>query len=128
MPSDLATVLVVEDEALIALDLQVLLEDAGYRVLGPANSSAMAFSLLETNQPDVALLDINLGRTNAFDIADRLATQNTKLIFLTGYTAQTLPPAHRNRPLVSKPYLPDMVLQAVGDALAIETSAEETAV
>ena len=97
MPSDLATVLVVEDEALIALDLQ-------------------------------ALLDINLGRANAFDIADRLATQNTKLIFLTGYTVQMLPPAHRHRPLVAKPYLPNMVLQAVGDALASETSAGETAV
>ena len=124
MPSDLATVLVVEDEALIALDLQALLEDAGYRVLGPANSPAVAFSLLEANQPDVALLDINLGRANAFDIADRLATQNTKLIFLTGYTVQALPPAHRHRPLVSKPYLPNMVLQAVGDALASEPAGE----
>ena len=128
MPSDLATVLVVEDEALIALDLQALLEHAGYRVLGPANSPAVAFNLLEANQPDVALLDINLGRTDAFAIADRLAKQNTKLIFLTGYTVQTLPPAHRHRPLVSKPYLPNMVLQAVGDALASETSAGETAV
>ena len=124
MPSDLATVLVVEDEALIALDLQALLEDAGYRVLGPANSSAVAFSLLEANQPDVALLDVNLGRADAFDIADRLATQNTKLIFLTGYTVQMLPPAHRHRPLVSKPYLPNMVLQAVGDALASEPAGE----
>ena len=68
MPSDLATVLVVEDEALIALDLQALLEHAGYRVLGPANSPAVAFNLLEANQPDVALLDINLGRTDAFAI------------------------------------------------------------
>ena len=37
-------ILVVEDEALIAMDLQALLEEAGYRVLGPANSSAAALA------------------------------------------------------------------------------------
>ena len=58
-----ARVLVVEDEALIAMDLQALLEEAGYQVLGPANSSAAALALIDNEEPDVALLDVNLGRS-----------------------------------------------------------------
>ena len=112
------SVLVVEDEALIAMDLQALLEDAGYHVLGPANSTAAAMALLDGNEPDVALLDVNLGRSDVFGVANALADRKTKLIFLTGHTAQKLPQAHRHRPLVAKPYLPHVLLQAVQSALA----------
>ncbi len=111
------SVLVVEDEALIAMDLQALLEEAGYRVLGPANSTAAAMALLDGNEPDVALLDVNLGRSDVFGVANELANRKTKLIFLTGHTAQKLPQAHRHRPLVAKPYLPHVLLQAVQQAL-----------
>ena len=117
MTSMNASVLVVEDEALIAMDLQALLEDAGYRVLGPANSTAAAMALLAGNEPDVALLDVNLGRSDVFGVANALAERKTKLIFLTGHTAQKLPQAHRHRPLVAKPYLPHVLLQAVQQAL-----------
>ena len=85
------SVLVVEDEALIAMDLQALLEEAGYRVLGPANSTAAAMALLDGTDPDVALLDVNLGRSDVFGVANELATRKTKVIFLTGHTVQKLP-------------------------------------
>jgi CheY-like chemotaxis protein len=124
MPSESATVLIVEDEALIAMDLQWLLEDAGYRVLGPANSTAAAMALLNGDEPDVALLDVNLGRSDVFGVANALATRKTRLIFLTGHTAQKLPPAHRHRPLVAKPYLPHVLLQAVALAVS-QTGAME---
>jgi CheY-like chemotaxis protein len=123
MVSDSASVLVVEDEALIAMDLQSLLEEAGYRVLGPANSTAAAMALLAGHDPDVAILDVNLGRSDVFGVANELATRKTKLIFLTGHTAQKLPPAHRHRPLVAKPYLPDVLLQAVQFALSQQDTA-----
>ena len=113
-----ASVLVVEDEALIAMDLQALLEDAGYRVVGPANTTAAALALLSGGDPDVALLDVNLGRSDVFGVANELANRKTKLIFLTGHTAQKLPPAHRHHPLVAKPYLPHVLLQAVRQALS----------
>jgi CheY-like chemotaxis protein len=115
---DSPSVLVVEDEALIAMDLQALLEEAGYRVLGPANSTTSALALLDRDDPDVALLDVNLGRSDVFGVANVLAERKTQVIFLTGHSAQKLPPAHRHRPLVSKPYLPHIVLQAVAKALA----------
>jgi CheY-like chemotaxis protein len=128
MNTGTATVLVVEDEALIALDLQALLEDAGYRVMGPASSPAAALMLLDHSDPDVALLDVNLGRSDVFDVANELATRKSRVIFLTGDTMQRLPQAHRHRPLVSKPFLPHVVLQAVQDALADRSSAGENEV
>jgi CheY-like chemotaxis protein len=112
-----ARILVVEDEALIAMDLQALLEDAGYDVLGPANTSEAALALIDGNEPDVALLDVNLGRSDAFGVATALADKKTEVIFLTGHTAHKLPQAHRHLPLVSKPYLPHVLLQAVARAL-----------
>jgi CheY-like chemotaxis protein len=112
------SVLVVEDEALIAMDLQSLLEEAGYRVLGPANSTTSALALLDNDEPDVALLDVNLGRSDVFGVANVLAERRTQVIFLTGHSAQKLPPDHRHRPLLAKPYLPHVVLQAVAHALA----------
>ncbi len=124
MPPERATVLVVEDEALIAMDLQWLLEEAGYRVLGPANSTAAAMALLDGIEPDVALLDVNLGRSDVFGVANELATRKTRVIFLTGHTAQKLPIAHRHRPLVAKPYLPHILLQAVALAVS-QTEATE---
>ena len=108
-----ACVLVVEDEALIAMDLQAVLEEAGYRVLGPANSTAAAMALLAGHDPDVALLDVNLGRSDVFGVANELATRKTKLIFLT----------HRHRPLVAKPYLPHVLLAAVQLALSQQDNA-----
>ena len=112
-----ARILVVEDEALIAMDLQALLEEAGYRVLGPANSCEAALAIIDKDEPDVALLDVNLGRTDAFGVAAVLAERKTQVIFLTGHTAHKLPQAHRHLPLVSKPYLPQVLLQAVQRAL-----------
>src|SRR5258706_16357534 len=98
-----AMVLVVEDEALIAMDLQALLEEAGYRVLGPANSSGAALALLDSDEPDVALLDVNLGRSDVFGVAKVLSQRKTQIIFLTRPPAQKLPPPHPHLPLVAKP-------------------------
>src|SRR5215471_7135364 len=123
---DSPSVSVVEDEALIAMDLQSLLEEAGYRVLGPANSTTSALALLDRDDPDVALLDVNLGRSDVFGVANVLAERKTQVIFLTGHSAQKLPPDHRHRPLLSKPYLPHVVLQAVANALAQPSTKPES--
>lgn len=125
-----ARILVVEDEALIAMDLQALLEDAGYEVLGPANSSAAALALIASEEPDVALLDVNLGRSDAFGafgVATALTERKTQVIFLTGHTAHKLPQQHRHLPLVSKPYLPHVLLQAVERAVEQRQAAQSQA-
>lgn len=68
------SVLVVEDDMLIALDLQMMLEDAGHVVLGPVGRVDKALSLLDRVQPDVAVLDLNLHGSLATPVAMRLRT------------------------------------------------------
>jgi CheY-like chemotaxis protein len=60
-PSRGPLVLVVEDEFLIAMDLERTLERHGYRVLGPAATVDAALRLLDGEAPDVALLDVMIG-------------------------------------------------------------------
>lgn len=55
-----ASVLVVEDEFLIAMNLQAILEESGYRVVGPAASVEQALQLLTLDLPDAAVLDVSL--------------------------------------------------------------------
>jgi DNA-binding response OmpR family regulator len=121
-----ASILVVEDEALIAMDLQSILEDAGFNVLGPIGTIVNAFAFLERSTPDLALLDVNLGGVDVFALADALALRNIKIIFLTGHSARRLPDGHRHRTLVSKPFLPGTVLEAI--RLELSESGEGAAV
>jgi len=100
----MSRVLVVEDDVLIAMDLEVLLESVGCTVLGPVSSESAALELIEKARPDLALLDVNLNGGNAFGIADKLADKKIPFAFLTGHSAKFLPTAHSARPVFSKPY------------------------
>ncbi len=104
------TVLVVEDEALIACDLQQILETNGYRVMGPAPSLSRALDLIREETPDLALLDVNLGETTSFALADALAARDCRIIFITGHSRSWVSERHRPRRLVEKPFLPDDLL------------------
>jgi CheY-like chemotaxis protein len=66
------TVLIVEDEFLIAMDLKLLLEHHGWRVMGPVATVRDALRLLEDELPSVALLDVNLGNELVTPVADSL--------------------------------------------------------
>ena len=112
-----ASVLVVEDEALIACDLQEILEKHGYRVIGPASSLARALDLIEHETPDLALLDVNLGETNSFALADVLTERNCNIIFVTGHSRSWISAAHRHLTIVEKPFLPSDLLAKVEEGL-----------
>lgn len=109
-------VLVVEDEALIAMDIQMQLEDGGWRVIGPAGTSEKALELLKDDQPQFAVLDINLGRKTSFEVADSLVARGVPFLFLSGGTHEVLPDRFRTRPLLQKPIRYDELLRHVGDA------------
>ena len=73
-------VLVVEDEFLIAMDLEAMLRDHGWRVLGPAATVAEALHLLEDGEmPDVALLDVNLRGETVVPVAEVLRERGEPL-------------------------------------------------
>jgi two-component system, response regulator PdtaR len=79
-------VLVVEDEALIALHLEFILKRHGWRVLGPAASVAQALRLLdESEAPDVAVLDVNLRGEPVTPVAEALRAQGVPFVLASAY-------------------------------------------
>ncbi len=101
-----ARILVVEDEALVALQLQSDLETAGHQVVGPARSLKHGLVLAGQAQIDAALLDVRLGNDTSEAIAEQLIARNIPFAFATGYADCSMLPAHlRTAPKLNKPYL-----------------------
>ena len=104
MKRDRLRVLVVEDEALPAMEIASVLADAGFDVLGPAASVRAAFRCLaETSGCDAAVLDINLGAENSEPIARKLAASGIPFIAVSGYSREQLPAIFTGAPFASKP-------------------------
>ncbi len=97
-------VLIVEDEILIAMDLADIVRDAGAEVVGLAGSTQQAMSLIGTHCITVAILDVQLGKENSDEVANRLGISNIPFIFHTGGPVKKLGPSHwPHAPLISKP-------------------------
>ena len=112
-------VLIVEDEALIALHLQTDLENHGHCVVGPAYNLPEGLDLAQNDCIDVALLDVRLGGELSVPIADRLLARGIPLAFATGYSDTGLVPEHlRGIPRLNKPYRLDAVLRLLGKLVA----------
>ncbi|MBX6373219.1 MAG: response regulator [Acetobacteraceae bacterium] len=100
-------ILVVEDEALVAMLVEDALVDAGGEVLGPVATVADAVALLENEAaPDAAVLDLNLAGETSVPVADVLAARGVPFVVATGYGAAGLPPEHKDAPVLAKPYDP----------------------
>lgn len=84
-PSDRVSVLVVEDEVLIALDVQMMLEDNGYQVLGPVGSVEGALRLLDALRPHAAVLDGNLNGRPVIPVARRLRSLEIPFVLSSTY-------------------------------------------
>jgi two-component system, response regulator PdtaR len=80
------TVLVVEDEFLVALDLKLLLEDRGWHVLGPAATIEEALRLLDDELPAVALLDVRLKDGTVTAVAETLRARNVPFVVASAYS------------------------------------------
>jgi len=100
-----ARLILVEDEVLLALDMQDMLEEMGYLVTGTAGRLQDALLLAETEY-DLALLDMNLGGARIDPVATRIAARGKPIIFVTGYGQRTLPPGIA-APVLDKPCTAD---------------------
>ena len=113
---------VLDDEFLIALDIQQILERAGASHVASVASAVEAIELLGREPKfDLAILDVKLGTVerNSLDVAALLQTQGVPFVFLTGMRAddvhaKTFP----NAPVIEKPYDAATLLRAVQHALA----------
>jgi DNA-binding response OmpR family regulator len=81
------TVLIVEDEFLIALDLKLMLEEHGWRVLGPVATSEEALTLVKRELPTVAILDVNLANERVTPVAEFLKARNVPFALASAYDA-----------------------------------------
>lgn len=97
-------ILVVEDEAPIALNLASAVQQAGGIVVGPVASVAGAFALMADHTLEGALLDIRLRDETSFPLADVLAVLGVPFVFVSGLSSALMPYTHRDRPLFDKPY------------------------
>jgi DNA-binding response OmpR family regulator len=97
-------VLIVEDEPLVAADLQAILVDAGFQISGVATRLSKALSLIETVACDVAIVDANLSGSSAGPAAAALAARGLPFIVLSGYTHGQLQSEFSSGSFVQKPY------------------------
>ena len=109
-------VLLVEDEMCLAMMLQDLLEDAGYRVLKAARVSG-ALALAGTESIDAAILDVNLAGKEVFPVADELRRRGVPFMFASGYGDRGLPGSFRGSPMLQKPYDPVALEAMLADML-----------
>ena len=97
------SILVVEDDYMIAQDVQEELEDAGAAVVGPVPSVGDALRLIGSEPIDAAVLDVNLGEERSFPIAEALEARAIPFLFATGYNSGDIPEEWRRAVIVMKP-------------------------
>ncbi|WP_162914915.1 response regulator [Desertibaculum subflavum] len=110
-------ILLVEDEAIIAMDIEMILESAGYGLIITTNTVAAALRKIGEQGFDAALLDLNLGSETTIAVADELVRREIPFLLVTGRDAPSLPEQLRSRPIVRKPYGPGEILRTLGTAL-----------
>ena len=97
-------VLIVEDEMLVAMNIEDMLLELGHEVAGLAGRLAPGLALVGEASFDVAMLDVNLAGEQSFPIADLLAEKGIPYLFATGYGAKGVVEAHRHAPILQKPF------------------------
>jgi DNA-binding response OmpR family regulator len=110
-------VLVVEDEAIIAIDIAEQLSRAGFQVVGPAPSVAKALKLIADVGCDVAVLDLNLRAETAEPIARELRSQRTPFLLLSAVSKDQLPPGLVGEVLLPKPSQANVLVAALRKSL-----------
>jgi CheY-like chemotaxis protein/DNA-directed RNA polymerase specialized sigma24 family protein len=113
-------ILIIEDEPIIALDLERLVAELGHEVVGTAATSDEAVALAGSTAPGLVLADINLGEGGSgLDAVGKiLSSFDIPVIFVTAYPERLLT-GERPEPtyLIAKPFLPESVQATVGQAL-----------
>jgi len=120
-------IMIIEDEPLIAMDIEDMVETLGHRVTGVARTHAEAIELYKKTKPKMVLADIQLadGSSGIDAVNDILKDETLPVIFITAFPERLLT-GEKPEPafLVTKPFNPDMVKALISQALFFNTSAE----
>ena len=122
-------VLIVEDEAMVAMEIETTLLEAGCTVLGPVATVEQARMLIAGAGFDAALLDGNLGGRHVDELADLLVSVGVPFAFVTGYGRESLPSSYRDWPMLAKPFGPAQLRVFLGGLIrrGSESSSAPTA-
>ena len=123
-------VLIIEDEPLIAMDIEEMVESLGHRVVGTARTHKEAVALFASTRPRMVLADIQLadGSSGIDAVNEILAGTPVPVIFITAFPERLLT-GERPEPafLVTKPFNPDMVKALISQALFFDRQAKAAA-
>ena len=111
-------ILLVEDEALIAIMMKEVLGDLGLSVVGPLGTLAQALAAANRDAVDGAILDLNLGGEAIYPVADALTRRGVPFIFVTGYGADAIDRRYAHIPALEKPIDPTL-LKKIFDSSAL---------
>lgn len=119
-PAVATDIMIIEDEPLIAMDIEQMVTDLGHRVTGIARTHAEAIDLFNRTQPKMILADIQLadGSSGLDAMKEILQMTSLPVIFITAFPERLLT-GERPEPtfLVTKPFNPDMVKALISRAL-----------
>ena len=107
-------VLIVEDEMLVAMNIEDMLLDLGHEVAGLASRLAPAMALAREAQFDLAMLDVNLAGEQSFPVARALVERGIPFLFATGYGVKGVAEEFRSFPVLQKPFR----MRDLGEAIA----------
>lgn len=110
-------VLVVEDQAPIALQLEDMLVESACEVVGPASRVGQALRLLSDHTVDAAVLDLNIAGELVYPVADALDARGLPYIFATGYDPSDVAGRYGHRPVLRKPFSRRQFLEAIQKTL-----------
>ena len=112
------SILVVEDEPLIAMMLEDFLETLGHTVHASCDSVEDAIEATEKGGFDIAILDVNLNGETAWPVARKLRDKRIPFVIATGGHVDPPPAEFADVPVIEKPYTVDRVTPALEAALA----------
>ena len=110
------SILIVEDEPLIAMMLEDFLDSLGHKVAAICDTVADALARVGQGGFDLAIIDVNLNGERVWPVADRLAAAGVPYILATGGHIEPPPPQHAGVPVLSKPFTLDAIEPALAEA------------
>lgn len=112
------SILVVEDDVVLATDLMARLTDAGCKAILPTTSVSAALSTIVHYVVDSAILDVNVQNEWVFPVARALESAGIPFLFLTAYSRESIPAEYRGRPFLQKPHEPKVLIETIAHLLA----------
>lgn len=116
--------MIVEDQALIGMSLEAFLEDAGFAVAGVFMSNVQALKWLESDAPDIAILDIMIKDGTSLEIARALKSRGVPFAIYSGLPPKADCPLElQNAPWLEKPVSREILLSVLSELARPETDA-----